>query len=113
MCYDDNGASKFSCTCTSQYFGERCEMDRCVSNDCLNGGICVIALIDDVPTQRCDCLINFGGPNCNLDLCSGIECGSGICIGGNCECNTNYVNVDNTCEQTCSSSPCQAPIRFQ
>ena len=113
MCYDDNGASKFSCTCTSQYFGERCEMDRCVSNDCLNGGTCVIALIDDVPTQRCDCLINFGGPNCNLDLCSGIECGSGICIGGNCECNTNYINVDNTCEQTCSSSPCQAPIRFQ
>ena len=88
-------------------------MDRCDSNDCLNGGTCVIAVIDDIPTQKCDCPINYGGANCNLDLCSGIECGSGTCIGGNCECNTNYVNVGNTCEQTCSSTPCQAPNTLQ
>ena len=88
-------------------------MDRCDSNNCLNGGKCVILVIDDIQTQRCECPINYGGANCNVDLCLNIECGSGTCIGGNCECNTSYVNVDNTCEETCLSSPCKAPIRFQ
>ena len=112
MCSDEDGTSRFNCTCTSQYFGERCEMNRCNSNDCLNGGTCVIAVIDDIPTPRCECLVNFGGANCNLDLCLGIECGNGTCIGGNCQCDTNYVNVNNNCELTCSSSPCQASNTF-
>ena len=42
----------------------------------------------------------------------GIECGNGICIGGNCSCDTNYVNVDNFCERTCALSPCQATDIF-
>ena len=112
MCFDDDGKRSFSCNCKPQYVGERCEDDRCDDDQCQNNGTCIVTVINDIPTPECECPVNYGGATCNLDLCSGIECGSGTCFGGNCECFTNYVNVDNTCKQTCSSSPCQAPIKF-
>ena len=55
-------------------------------------------------------LIIFSGPECKVDLCAG--CGNGTCIGGNCSCDTNYVNINNFCERTCALSPCQAADIF-
>ena len=81
-------------------------MNRCDSNNCLNGGTCVITVIDDIPTPKCECPINFGGPNCDLDLCSAIECGSGTCIGGSCECDEGYVNEENVCLNMCEGIDC-------
>ena len=58
-------------------------------------------------------IISTSGPECDIDLCAvngiPIECGNGTCIGGICNCDTNYVlNVnDNFCEQTCASTSCQ------
>ena len=48
------------------------------------------------------------GPECTIDLCEGINCGNGLCIGGNCKCDDNYVNEDNVCVETCTLEPCQA-----
>ena len=81
-------------------------MDRCSSNDCLNGGTCVIVVIDDIPTQRCECPIDYGGANCDVDLCSGIECGSGTCIGGICECDEGHYNDGNVCVDMCQGINC-------
>ena len=36
-----------------------------------------------------------------------IECGNGTCIGGTCNCDNDYVNIDNFCEETCALTPCQ------
>ena len=36
-----------------------------------------------------------------------IECGNGTCIGGTCNCDDDYVNIDNFCEETCVLTPCQ------
>ena len=110
ICSDEEGSSKFKCICTPQYLGERCEIDRCSSNECQNGGKCVISVIDDIPTPECECTRNYAGPTCDLDLCLGVECGSGTCVGGTCQCDTNYININNTCEKTCSLNPCQDRI---
>ena len=110
MCFDNDGTSGFNCTCTPQYLGERCEIDRCSSFECQNDGTCVIAVIGGIATLECECPTNYAGKTCNVDLCLGIECGSGTCVGGTCQCDSNYINIDNTCEKTCSSSPCQVPI---
>ena len=56
--------------------------------------------------------IKRSGPECTIDKCAGIECGNGYCIGGNCNCDANYVNIDNFCEKTCALSPCQAADIF-
>ena len=107
LCSDDEGTGKFTCTCTPQYLGERCEVDRCEFYQCQNNGTCIVTLINDIPTPGCECYGNYGGTICNLDLCLDIECGNGTCIGGTCQCNTNYVNIDNKCEQTCELAMCQ------
>ena len=107
MCSDNEGSSKFSCICKPQYFGDHCEFDRCDSYPCQNNGTCIVTLINDIPTPECECSGNYGGPTCNLDLCLDINCGNGTCIGGTCQCNTNYVNIGNKCEQTCALANCK------
>ena len=56
-------------------------------------------------------IISTSGPECTIDMCAvngnPIECGNGTCIGGTCNCETNYVNIDNFCEETCALTPCQ------
>ena len=106
MCSDDDGSSEFSCTCKPQYLGERCEDDRCDIYQCQNNGTCIVALINDIPTPECECLSNYGGATCNLDLCLGIECGNGTCIGGNCQCDEDYVNDRNICVDICEGIDC-------
>ena len=110
MCSDKDGTSRFNCTCTSKYFGERCEIDRCSSYECQNGGTCVISVIDDIPMPECDCTSNYSGVTCEIDLCLGIQCEGGTCVDGICQCDENYININNTCEKTCSLNPCQDPI---
>jgi len=107
MCFDDEGSSKFSCDCKPRYLGERCENDRCDFYQCQNNGTCIVALINDIPTPECECQGNYGGATCNLDLCSGIECDNGTCIRGLCQCSNNYVNIGNSCEQTCALANCK------
>ena len=107
MCFDNDGISKFSCDCKPQYLGERCEDDRCDVYQCQNNGTCIVTLINEIPTPKCECQGNYSGAICNLDLCSGIECDNGTCIRGTCQCNTNYVNVGNSCEQTCALASCK------
>ena len=109
MCSDNNGTSRFNCTCTTQFHGERCEIDRCSPFECQNGGKCVIAVIDDIPTPECECPSNYAGETCGLNLCLGIQCGSGTCVAGTCQCDKGFININNTCEKTCSVTPCQDP----
>ena len=55
--------------------------------------------------------ISTSGPDCDIDMCAvngiPIECGNGTCIGGICNCDDDYVNIDNFCEETCALTPCQ------
>ena len=56
-------------------------------------------------------IISTSGPECTIDMCAvngnPIECGNGTCIGGTCDCDDDYVNIDNFCEETCVLTPCQ------
>ena len=106
MCSDDEGSSEFSCDCKPQYFGERCEDDRCDIYQCQNNGTCIVDLVNDIPTPKCECQGNYGGVTCNLDLCLDIECGNGTCIGGNCQCDEDYVNDGNVCVDICEVINC-------
>ena len=106
ICSDDEGTRKFECTCTLQYLGERCEIDRCDFYQCQNNGTCIVTVINDIPTPECECQGNYGGATCNLDLCSDIECGNGTCVGGNCQCDEGYVNDENICLEICESINC-------
>ena len=106
MCSDDEGSSKFSCDCKPQYLGERCEDDRCDIYQCQNNGTCIVTIINDNPTPECECPSNYGGATCNLDLCSDIDCGNGTCIGGNCQCDEDYVNDGNVCVDICEVINC-------
>ena len=106
ICFDDEGSSKFKCTCTPQYLGGRCEIDRCDFYPCQNNGTCIVALINDIPTPECNCHENYGGATCNLDLCTDIECGNGTCIAGNCQCDDDYINDGNVCVDICQGINC-------
>ena len=43
---------------------------------------------------------------CELS-CEGINCGSGSCLNGTCICDIDFVNIENTCKETCSTDPCK------
>ena len=43
----------------------------------------------------------------NVDICEGINCGiGGNCTGGNCTCQTPFVNVENFCKNLCEGIKC-------
>ena len=45
-------------------------------------------------------------------MCEEINCGiGGNCTGGNCTCQTGFVNVENFCEETCAFGPCEELIK--
>ena len=68
-CFDNEGTAEFSCTCTIQFDGERCEDDLCKFYPCQNNGTCFVDLINGEKTPVCDCPRNTVGPNCNLLFC--------------------------------------------
>ena len=54
-----------------------------------------------------DACIRIDGFNYECDRCFNIECENGKCNDGVCNCDDGFVNVNNTCQQTCASEPCQ------
>lgn len=60
--------------------GSRCELeiDECLSNPCLNGGMCE----DMAGGYTCNCAVGFSGDSCEIDT---DECYSSPCLnGGSC-----------------------------
>lgn len=60
--------------------GSRCELEinECLSNPCLNGGVCE----DLTGGYTCNCPIGFSGDHCEVDI---DECYSAPCLnGGSC-----------------------------
>ena len=115
ICFDSEGTDKFSCTCTKQFAGERCEDDLCKSYPtCQNNGTCIIDFINDIPTPRCECNENTAGTVCDQKPCS-IPChNSGICNGESCQCSQENGIAKyhgESCEipgrDACCGSPCQ------
>ena len=85
-CIDNEGTSKFNCTCTPRFFDERCETDRCDFYECQNGGTCIVDLINNIPTPRCECPKTHHGATCHLLACS-VPCyNGGVCDGDSCHC---------------------------
>lgn len=57
------------------YTGLNCErsIDECLSNPCLNGGLCV----DQHNSYSCDCLPGYYGDHCEMDVAvceTGMSC---------------------------------------
>ena len=73
ICLDDEESSKFRCTCTQQFDGERCEDNLCDRYPCFNNGTCSVDLINDQKVPTCDCPENTDGQTCNLLICGSNE----------------------------------------
>lgn len=61
--------------------GSRCELEinECLSNPCLNGGVCE----DQAGGYICSCAVGFSGDHCEVDV---DECYSAPCLnGGQCQ----------------------------
>ena len=60
-------------------------------------------------SQEFDCTCNdgFRGKRCEIDLCDGAICQFGNCDAGNCTCNNGYINIENSCVETCDLNPCE------
>ncbi|KAA0197196.1 Jagged, partial [Fasciolopsis buskii] len=75
ICRNTNSTEKpFQCSCTREYTGDFCEknIDYCLQNSCLNGGICQD--LDGIGF-RCICPPGFKGANCQLrSPCSNSRC---------------------------------------
>lgn len=114
----------FSCSCPSNYTGERCEVELadvcedhpCPDNYCLNNGTCSLAPEDCSP--RCACPEGTTGPRCEtFDLCASNPCSghSHSCVNTMsegevaflCDCIEGWGGA--ACEydlDECQSSPC-------
>jgi len=64
----------WSCVCEPGWTGVQCKdgINECLSNPCLNAGICV----DGINEYRCTCLTGYTGANCQtpINQCSTIPC---------------------------------------
>ena len=73
------------------------------------GGIVIGVIFSD---KQCEVGYVKVGDVC-VDMCEGINCGiGGECLSGNCTCQTDYTNVENFCEETCTLTPCQELIKI-
>ena len=81
-----DGIAAYSCNCTNDFMGERCELPigQCSFLPCANGGTCIPM---DSSAYTCTCPSGFTGPNCTTLLpCDSLPCANG----GTC------ISVDNS-----------------
>ena len=117
ICYDDEETRKFSCNCTLQYLGERCEVNRfdfdpCDFYQCQNNGTCIVDVINGISTPICECPETHHGATCHLKACN-IPCyNGGICDGDACQCSQDngiakYHGESCDMPAACDGNPCQ------
>ncbi|XP_034460417.1 delta and Notch-like epidermal growth factor-related receptor isoform X1 [Hippoglossus hippoglossus] len=105
----------FTCSCTSGYEGERCQLlvDHCLSQPCKNGATCFSSLAG----PRCYCPEGYQGATCEqkVDPCASSPChNNGTCyaqgpgpLGFGCSCTAGFTGP--TCAQLvdfCALNPC-------
>ena len=111
-CSDDEGTSKFNCTCQPQIFGERCDNDPCTFYECQNNGSCIVDVFNSILTPRCECSENYSGATCHLLSCT-VPCyNNGTCYGESCQCSeengiVQYYGVSCHMPAACNGNPCQ------
>lgn len=91
-------ATNTTCICSSNFTGERCEINLNTDCSCFNGGSCPTTNSSD-----CICESGFSGSKCeNVELCSTENCPEPkICSDGKCTCPENI-----NCDGPCASIPC-------
>ncbi|XP_013382758.1 fibropellin-3-like [Lingula anatina] len=103
ICKEDATNSKgFSCECKPHepWTGELCDVDRCVSVGCKNGGSCIWNGSDGF---ICKCGPGYQGKDCGVDMneCDSWPCWNGVCVdlvnGYKCICDPGYTGVN--CDQ--------------
>ncbi|XP_066271847.1 fibropellin-1-like [Branchiostoma lanceolatum] len=110
VCVD--GLGQYACTCTSGWYGNRCESNSvvCANSPCQNGGSCN----PGGGSFTCRCLPGWSGLYCQTETneCASNPCLHGQCIdvvnGYNCDCDLGWIGTN--CNQDideCASSPCQ------
>ena len=63
-----DGIATYSCNCTDDVMGERCEIPTfslCSSLLCANGGMCISV---NSSSYTCTCATGFTGPNCTIQV---------------------------------------------
>ncbi|XP_022111824.1 prolow-density lipoprotein receptor-related protein 1-like [Acanthaster planci] len=92
------------CTCTPQYSGGRCELDRC-SGYCLNSGTCTV---NSAGNLHCQCTAKYKGDRCGSDRCGAVCMNGADCVERNgevvCLCGMQYTGdkcETNLCEGHC------------
>ena len=83
---------------------------------CLNDGICIIEVVNNISEAVCSCPQGFEGEHCELQYCFDdsdfVRCYNGTCKDGSCLCGKdsdgNLFQGEN-CEEAfgCSGNPCQ------
>ncbi|CAF1029327.1 unnamed protein product, partial [Brachionus calyciflorus] len=99
-CIYDNLLDKFFCNCQENYYGSSCKLNvkPCSSNPCLNNGICLNVLTNNIFNYECQCSNQFySGRNCEFrkDVCFNETCSNkGNCYDSNhtakCKCFSMY-----------------------
>ncbi|XP_064094412.1 delta and Notch-like epidermal growth factor-related receptor [Macrobrachium nipponense] len=108
ICYANATMEHFQCKCCKSYMGSHCEeMNACISNPCLNNGICLdIQEGHDGDTFQCLCRFGYRGRYCEqqTNLCESYPCkNGGTCTG-------NHSTFTCHCPSGWSGTQCTEPV---
>ena len=108
-CSDLNGNDEFKCECNEGFDGKRCE-DECFL-ECGIHGSCTteINISTGIKEWKCLCRDNFTGfiDNDRKSIYD-IICSNEFHLGDQCtQCENNYLQINDACEETCALAPCQ------